>query len=304
MKTRIIMLAAFLLGSAFGAQAQSERTVEKSFVATTLSISNSFGDVNITTHGGSKIEMTVVITVNNEKPSEAAKQLDDINISVKESGGRVDVVTKNEIKQTKGCNSFRINYTVKMPESTNLIVKNSFGNTTIASVKGSLDVKQQHGDCYIGSATGQNNKIQVQFGRLNGALITNADVDVQHGNSTLSKLKNVSFKQQFGTLKVTEIEGEVRVNTSHGAFKVENVLPGLNLLNVTSQFGAVELANVPKDGYRIDLDGSFSTFKYSSAFTVIESEKDFNDESYSLQGKGVGEKLIKINASHGSVKVY
>jgi hypothetical protein len=304
MKTKIITFAAFILGSALTVVAQSEKTVEKSFSATTLAITNSFGDVNITTHGGSNIEMTVVITVNNEKPADAAKQLNDINIQVKEAGGRVDVITKNEVKQTKGCNSFRIDYSVKMPESTNLIVKNSFGNTTIASVKGNLDVKQQHGDCYVGSVTGATNKIKVMFGRFNGALITNADVDVQHGNSTLSKLKNVNFKQQFGTLKVTEIEGELRVNASHGAFKVETVLPGLTLLDVTSQFGAVELSNVPKEGYRIDLDGSFTSFKYASTFTVIETEKDITSESHSLQSKGGGEKLIKINASHGSVKVY
>ncbi len=304
MKTKIATLVMLALASMVQLRAQEEKTVQKSFAASTLSINNSFGDVDVTTYVGSKIEMTVVISVTSSSKSSPAKELDKINIEVKEIGNRVDVSTKNEISNQKGVREFRIDYTVKMPENTNLIVKNSFGNTTVARVKGTLEIRQQHGDCYVGEAIGANNTIKVQFGRLNGGAISNADVDVQHGNSTIASFNNVEARQQFGNMKVGELQGVIKVNASHGSFKSDRVLPALTRLTIESQFGAVELSEVPKQGYRIDLSGSFSTFKWPDHMKVIESEKEITSASYQIQSQNGGEKLIDIHASHGSVKIY
>ena len=125
MKTQIATLLLLALTSVGQLRAQEEKTVQKSFTASTLSITNSFGDVDVTTYAGTKIEMTVVICLTSSSKTNSLKELEKINIEVKETGSRVDVVTKNEINNQKGVREFRIDYTVKMPENTNVIVKNS-----------------------------------------------------------------------------------------------------------------------------------------------------------------------------------
>lgn len=303
MKTRLLMLAAFI-AMASAAAAQTNKTIEKVASAQTLSIQNSFGDVNVHTHAGKNIEVTVEITVSNTG-KDPSKLLEMIDVEVKETPGKLELITRNKITNQKGQNQFSIDYTVRMPEPTNLYIKNSFGNTTIAKVSGTLNINQQHGDCYVASASGNANDIHVQFGRLNGASIANGNVEVQHGATTIARLSNITVRQEFGALRITEVKGKMTVDASHGSVKIDNVLPELTSMDVRSQFGSVEIGNVPQQGYRIDFDGDFTTFKYPAYMKAVEVNKDMTSESYKLQCNGAEpEKVIKVRASHGSVKIY
>lgn len=293
-----------LFANSLPAQDVTKR-IEQSHQAHSLSITNSFGKVEVQSHGGDRIDVVVEISVSGNPKLSSQKWLDQVTIVTTEKDGKVELITKSYLGNQKGVKNFSVNYTVRMPENTHISVRNSFGNTSIARSTGTVDVNQQHGSCYIGEALGKDNQIKVTFGSLTGNTIAHADINVQHGSTTLQSVSHASLKQQFGSVKLTQVSGEVRINATHGSVRIEEVTPATTLLDLVSQFGSVELEKVPERGFRIDLEGQFTSFKWPDHFDVREkNEASVHNASYALESdKGPTPSRIKINASHGSVRI-
>ena len=275
--------------------------------AGSLSISNSFGDINIESFSGSKIEVEVTVTVEAKKLDDTWKYLDKIKIDVSESGNEVRLKTINEINGGNKIREFSIDYDVKVPEGTSLKIRNTFGDLYIQGTGGELDINVQHGDARIGKATLASEHIQelsVQFGDLRVEEVHNANVRVQHGDFIIERLHGGEVDLGFGDGRIEHLSGEVRLDVSHSELEVEHIDDALERMDGTFQFSEFSLTGVGNGDFEIDAEGSFTDFDMRGNFDVVEREEGINSESYRLfTGDKESAKKIRLRGSHSDLNI-
>jgi hypothetical protein len=306
MKRMKYLISTGLLLIAFVAFGQKEDQVKKSFNvggAGSLSIANSFGDVNITPYSGSVIDMEITITLETKNTSDYQKYRDMIRIEAKEEGNNVSVRTINEMKGGNKVTKFSIDYEVKVPARTNINVKLTFGELKIDGSDGVLDLNVQHGDCYVGKAPANGHEISIQFGDLRIDEIGSAELDIQHGDLDVDRLTLNELEIQFGDAKIETLAGTGEIDIQHGDMRIENLATDMGDLEVEIQFGDLRIGGVSDGNFEIDMSGSFTDFSWDGSYNISERKKEINSESYMMEttsGSGTKSRL-RIEASHSDV---
>jgi len=309
MKTIYTLLAVALLsiGTLLG---QTEKKVNNSFntgETGSLSIKNSFGDIDIESFDGDRIEVEVTITVETRNQKDVQKYLDRIRIDVSESGNDVSLRTINEMNGGNRVKEFSIDYDVKVPRKTSLEIRNTFGDLTIESSEGLINIDVQHGDASIGRVQEVENKqheLRVQFGDLKVDEISGADVRVQHGDFIIDKLYNGEIRLSFGEGNIEELAGRISLDIQHSEIEVDEILKELEDLDVQLQFSEFKASGFENSDYEFDMEGSFTDFDFRGDFSVKQRDKGMNSESYLMySGSESGAKKVRIRGSHSDVNI-
>ncbi len=309
MKATYALLAVFLL-SINTLIGQTEKKVNNSFnvgEAGSLTIKNSFGDIDIESFDGDKIEVEVTITVETRNQNDVQKYLDKIRIEVNESGNDVSLRTINDMNGGNRVKEFSIDYDVKVPRKTSLEIRNSFGNLTIESSEGNLNVDVQHGDASIGKVSSAGDKfheLRVQFGDLKVEGIGNVEIRVQHGDFMIENLNGGDIDLSFGEGNIERLSGRVNMDIQHSEIMIEEVHSDLQNMDVELQFSDFKASGFENSDYEFDMEGSFTDFDFRGNFTLKQREKGMNSESYLMySGSEPGAKKVRIRGSHSDVNI-
>lgn len=313
MKTKLYLIAlSFILISATHAQEENNRSERFNFSNTEkLKIDNSFGDVNVQTYGGQMIDILVEITITTKTEKDIDKIFDKIKIKTTETKELITVVTENKMNGSNSVKSFRIDYTVKLPEGTDLEIVNRFGDVTVSQTSGKINLDVQHGSCFVTQATAKGNQAKVQFGDLKMDYADGSTIKVQHGDLRVTEVINSKINVQFGDSKIERITGTGDFNIQHGDLRIDHMQNGLTNLQITSQFSDIKLGNILGSSYTIDLDGSFTDFSWDGVLKsskgdirILTQKKDFTNTNIQLEAgtETTPKNKITVKSSHGSVK--
>ena len=305
-----------------------------------LKISNQFGKVQVNTSSGSQIIVKVNVTVEASSTSKAKALLDAIQINESISDGVIYIRTSMDNKdkgnswKSKGKTKMDINYTITMPPSFPLELKNRFGDTYISDFSGPLIVSVAHGDLRTAQLTGEKEKnIRVQFGDLDVKRLqkgkirishgdveveqgnqvevkssfgdvalgtfSNLNVDSQHGDVVIRKVEQVEIDCDFGDTKVGYVGKSLTSDTSHGDVRVENVGNNCQSVQAEAQFGDVRLGGLKNCEF--DISASFGGLKASQS-NINFSNKEKSSTKRRYEGTmGSGGMQVKVTSAHGDV---
>lgn len=290
MKLRAILLGTLFLAFAAIAEAQSVKNVHHTFDAdesTTLSIRNSFGEIDIEPYEGSKIEVDITISIEPKNGKKLEEYFEKVKIEVNESGNLVSLRTINDLnKGSWKVKNFDVDYSVRIPKGTNLKLVNSFGDIKIHGADGYVDINVQHGDCYIAEAGPERNMLRLSFGDLRIKNIGNADIRVQHGDMSLGKVGEVDIELQFGDGTIEYLDGNGKMRVSHGEMNIQKINNSIENLFIDAQFSDIEIGGVDGGDFILDMSGSFSDFDFDSSWYTKKKIKDYNTEEYLIFTKG------------------
>ncbi|MFM6925482.1 MAG: hypothetical protein ACKOU7_08270 [Ferruginibacter sp.] len=269
------------------------KSVNKSYNVSSsdkLNIENSFGAVKVTTWDRNEIKVDVAIEVSANTESLAQKMLDRISVSDGKSGNEISFKTSmKDVNNSKGeKSSMEINYTISMPASNGLTVKNDFGSTVIPDFRGEVDLTSKFGSLTTGNLSSIKN-IHVEFGKANLANITSAPVTIKFSKAVISKLS--------GAIKLNlEFCNSVRLN-------LDNSLTSLDL---KTSYSTVNLK--PSGGLQAsyNISTSFGSFKNTSDVKLSSDEEDGDNRGpkfdYEYSGKsGSGNVPVKVKSSFGKI---
>jgi hypothetical protein len=283
-------------------QAQSGKTFQENYSgaqAKELSITNSFGLIEVTTHEKNEIEIFVEIDVVAKRESEQKKALDRINIDVRQMGERLGLSTRNDLN---GINTTKmeINYKVKIPSTTNLRIQNSFGDVRIYGGEGTLVLKIQHGDAYVASRTGTGHQLKIQFGDLRVEDVNGAEIEVSHGDLEADKLNDVQVLLQFSEGSVDLMGGNSMVDVRHSELKIRDLSSKLSTLRLKAQFSDINIDQGAWDTFEMKLNGSFTDFSFPSGLNVVNREKSMHSNSYHILPANPRAEIF-VDASHSDI---
>ena len=263
-----------------------EKTVKKEFVVNSdalLKVSNSYGNLNITSWNENKVVIEVHITVNGNNEEKVSDKLNGITIAI--DGTRSIVSAKTLFNENKsswnwgwGNNSnvnMQIDYNIKVPVKNSVHLNNDYGSITLDRIDGHAKISCDYGRLEIGELHGRNNELNFDYtskstigyiksGKIkadySGFTIDKAedlDINSDYTNGTISKMQNLTYHNNYGKIEVNEVNNvdgngdyiNVKLGTVHG-----NV-------DITSDYGGIQIGNMAADANNLTIRSDYTGVK-------------------------------------------
>jgi hypothetical protein len=279
----------------------------------TTALYNKYGKVEVKTWSENKVKINVNIVVVANNESEANKTFDRINVNFMSTYGYVKAETMISNSSSSSWNfswdgfwgnnhcaqDYKINYEVYMPPANNLDLKNSYGNSYLASYNGKLTAEIKYGDI---KSTDMSNDVDLVLAYGNGTFNSLRDLklDVSYGKLDLEYAKNVSAETKYseldyfnvGDLRIVSMYDEIAVGTAN-TMKVQTKYSDLKLgkiqnLYLTSQYTDTKVDQL---GQNIDADLNYGDLTIASLHDKFQSVK-FNGNYADL-------KIVPFSAGQG-----
>lgn len=258
----LLPVMAFANDSKMSGKHTKEKKIEKEFDVNKnalLHIDNRYGNVDISSWNQNRIEIEVTITTNGNNEQEVQKRLDEISVEFEASSSRVSAVTSIANQRSnwtfwgsKSSNvNMKINYSIKMPVSNSLDIKNHYGAISLNRLNGDTTLSCNYGSFIIGELNGATN--QLAFDYTNGATIgyvKNATINADYSEYVINKAENITYKGNYSRAELMEIVSDLDFNSSYGRV---NVGKATNVIGrsryVTTAFGEIS--------HSLDLDSNY-----------------------------------------------
>ncbi len=300
----ILLISTFSYG-------QDDTLITKSFEVNKgaiLSITNTFGDVVIDPYQGSTIEVSIRISGSDMKSKRVDDLMEKIEIITSQKDNKV-VLRTDHGQSSKisfgGTRKLTVDYTVRIPAATNLIVLNMFGDIRISGTDGNVFVKSQHGDCTLGAIKGKTNKVNLMFGDLRIADVSDVEIEMQHGDIKAGKMSNVNCNHMFGDVRIESLGGESLIKLQHGDTRIERLAADLTRFNLEIMFGDAAINDLSNGSYKVLFDGQFGDFSSGNSLVTKVKEEQINRSHYVLESKENSGALIPVTISiqHGDLRL-
>lgn len=341
----LLILPAALLAHEGEAQKYSkQKSIKKAYIVNAdagIDISNSYGNVYVTTWAEDKIELDILIKVSSDKEDWAIKKLDDINVDIEAlkslvtartvfSNGAGKVSTKN--------NSIEINYTIKIPKNGSVKINNKYGDIITTDLFAATNFKCQYGKITLGKLNGSNNVIDIEYcskstvehlkagtisadySGLNmndfGNVVLNADYtdinfrdgnnlkyDCNYGKLKYGKVENIEGSGDYLSINIGEISSNLKVNTKYSKLTVDNVTAKAGDIQVNSGYTTVGISYNPAYAFDFDIKLKYANFRHDGDLEINSKEEKTTSKNYEGYYKKTGVNKITIVSDFGNVNL-
>ncbi len=303
-----------------------EKTIKKEFNVNSdalFKVSNSYGNLNVTSWNENKIHIEVHIKTNGNNEEKVQQKLDQITVDFDASNDLVAARTIfNKNKGGWGWNwgknnnvNMQINYTIKLPIKNNISLNNDYGNIILDRIDGHAKINCDYGRLDIGELRGRNNQLNFDYttksrigyinsGRIHadysGFIIEKAndlDITADYTSSVVNQMKNLKYSCDYGNIEIGEantIEGNgdyinVKLGTLHGN------------IDITADYGSLRISKMASDAGNINIRTDYTGIKigYDPQYFF---DFDISTEYAGLKGKEEFE--INISKEKSSEKYY
>lgn len=302
-----------------------------------LSINNKYGNVTMTTWDKNVIEIRVEIKVDGKDNNAVREKLNSISVEFSGTASNVSAVTKiNNMKGGKKTN-ISIHYTVKLPKTNSIEIRNQYGNLFLDELKGASNINVDYGNITVGKLHNSLNTlnldyvttakidyvksatVNIDYSKLDinkaEVLTLNADYtdvtlgevndlinNMDYGNLSVSKIDKVSNTADYTNVKIGTLTHSFVSSGDYGAISIQRVSKGFDKIIINSDYSGVSLGIDASAGYSIIGNMQYGDLKYPSNVTM--SKKIIKNTSSYYEGKaGNGSGTIEIKMSYGSAKI-
>jgi len=276
-----IVIALLISGHLALADSEKRKTINKSYQvssSTDLTFSNSFGKMHVETWDKNEVKVNIEVVVRASSDERAQKLLDKITIDIDDNNPKSELSYRTSINNNNSgrSSSFEVNYNLSVPKTSNLTLKNSFGDTYLDDHSGETELDVQYGNLKAGKLSGECD-VKLSFGS---------------GFSEIDAMPSGNLKVSYSKLSVEEM-GNVDVNSQFSTFTNESA----DRINLIAKYGEVEFGKL---NY-LDADVNFSGFELDEIHKSIVLDIDYGG-SIDIGIKKTVE-LVDIKSSFGPVNI-
>tara|TARA_R110000868_G_scaffold314216_1_gene575165 strand:+ start:6354 stop:7445 length:1092 start_codon:yes stop_codon:yes gene_type:complete len=294
-----------------------EKTIKKEYTVNSdalLKISNSYGNLNITSWNEDRITIEVHIKTTGDSEDKVQRKLDGIMVDFEANSNMVSATTIfNKDKNSWGWNwgntnnvNMQVNYTVKIPIKNSVNLNNDYGSIILDRIDGHAKINCDYGRLEIGELHGRSNQLSFDYtskstigyinsGKINadysGFTIERAgdlDIVADYTNATVKTMKNLSYVCDYGNVEIGEAANilgngdyvNVRLGVIHG-----NV-------DIKSSYGSVKIDKMAHDAKNLQISSDYTGIKIGYA-----PEYYFNFEIETEYANVSGKDDFEINIS-------
>ena len=259
MKTRMprfaVLATALMLTSTVANAETLQETIERTLpfaAGSLLELSNTNGDVDITTWDRAEIQIEAYKKVKASNGDRARQAFEDLEVNIHESSAGVSVETEYPKSKSGwwGNVSSSVRYSIRVPQRADLVIETVNGKVFIEGVHGRIDLETTNGGVKAEDAGGSvtarttNGGIDIElrefkadedmdFRTTNGSITLTLPSDIQANLS--ARTTNGSVQTDFpitvqGTFRKNRLEGEINgggasieLKTTNGSIRIREL---------------------------------------------------------------------------------
>jgi hypothetical protein len=300
------LISLFLISSTISAD-EVRKEFHKEYTAgtKTLEISNKYGDVVIQSWDKDQIVIDVKITVDMSNRDRAQSFLDKIDVQFSEGTNVISAKTVIEdnfnFSGWGDSKRFRIDYNIKMPVGTDLLLSNKYGNTDIDELHGLMDLDIKYGNITAGKLTRGNIKplsqLNLAYGKgtidetgwlnLTERYVGSMEIaksqailldskyskimlgetssmvgESKYDNIKIETIKNLVLQNGYTEVNIGELTKKLNYSGSYGSFSIDRIPAGFESLDVETHYMGVKLGIEESASYKLEAKVTYGGLKY------------------------------------------
>ncbi|MFO7617518.1 MAG: hypothetical protein R6V75_09725 [Bacteroidales bacterium] len=330
----LVLLAATIAGVKAQTATKEIRKEFNTTSASVLVIDNQFGKLTVEPWDQNKVVIEVKIETKASDKAKADKLLERIQVDISESGSKILAKTRIEDKTVtrdgdkNESRSFSIDYLVKAPKSIKAELSNQFGDVSLGTLTGPVDLSVQFGSLNAVGLLGAETNIELQFvGKATIGELANASLEVQYSSPLkITKAGKLSIEAQFSTLEIGSVEvleietanskvviemlmQSLSFEGSMGSLDVKSVDAGFRSIEAEQNMGEITLRIDPKAGYTLNAVSAMGSINVPDGFKADPGAKSKDREIPGVSAKkvtgtyGSGSSKINLEVNMGSIRI-
>ncbi|UOB17242.1 hypothetical protein [Abyssalbus ytuae] len=334
---KITFILLIITGCKVYAQETASKKIEKEYAfinAGKIYLENKYGDITI--NGWEKDSLYIIINVvsSHKKKDNAVNLLQRVEFDIDKAGDFISI--QSEIsdknlsffaKHFNKVNPFdfdksnlQIDYTVFLPEYTEINIQNKFGDIIITDWKGELEAKLEHGDIWINDEINTVN-LEMKFGKLRAKWIKYSHLDIKNGNVDIEQSENLRIKSSGSDFNIENVDkmelysskdeikimnaGNISGNIDFSDVLIENISDQVDLTMNLADLAVYHVINkdavvkIEQESSNISINITGLAFKFSAMMEqgLIRIPKSFSDIKTEIIDES--KKVRTINARYG-----
>lgn len=302
-----------------------EKTIKKEYDVNSdalLKVSNSYGNLNITSWNENRILIEVHIKTSGNNKEKVIKKLENITVDFEATSSMVSAKTIfNKNKSSWGWNwgnnnvNMQINYTIKLPVKNSVHLNNDYGNIILDRIDGYAKINCDYGRLEIGELWGRNNNLNFDYtskssiGFINSGEIKadysgftiekagDLTVKADYTNATIEQMENLQYSSDYGNLEVAE------ANNIQGAGDYINVKLGTihGDVDINADYGSLRIKEMAEDAGNLRINSDYTGIKigYSPQYNF-----DFEIKTQHARVSGKDDFEINISTEKSNNRYY
>lgn len=304
-----------------------EKSIKKEYSVSAdalLKVSNSYGNLNITSWNENRIVIEVSIKVNGNNEDKVQEKLEEITVEFEASNSMVSARTifdnnKSSWNWNWGNNNnvnMQIDYNIKVPIKNSVHLNNDYGSIILDRIDGHAKISCDYGRLEIGELHGRNNELNFDYtskstiGYINSGKISadysgftidkagSLEINADYTNSTIKTMDNLSYSCDYGKIdigSVNNLEGNgdyinVKAETVRGNVMINADYGGIQIGQMTADAGNISI-NSDYTGIKIGYHPDYYfTFEISTEYAGLSGKEDFE---FSISREKSSEKYYK-----------
>ncbi len=297
----LTLLVLFCAATMHAQDTEKHRTINKAFAVrpnTKIQIENKYGSIEVHNWEKDSVKFEINISVVGDKIAKVLKTFEYIDVELFESKSYISAKTVFENDKNsfwtditdltnsilKGGNSSEINYTVYMPKSNPLEIRNKFGNVYLDNRLAASVINISDGDLKANNFSGD---LELHFSNGTAYLdkINNAYIESNYAEFSIIEVDELTLDSKSSTIRCDKI-GVLNLNSKRdklylgelsvvkGEFSLSFV--GLDYLtkelSLKTNFGDMIIGQVTNNFNLINISGRntaiSSTFKNDASFNI------------------------------------
>ena len=257
-----------------------EKTISKTFEVNNdalLSVTNSYGNVNVYLWDENKIAIQVQIKVSGNNDKKVTDRLNDIEVSFEATSNKVAAITEINGKNWQGNNnlSYEINYVVKIPKNGNVDLNNKYGNISIDKLNGNLALNCKYGSLFLGQLNGKSNNVVIAYSQ----------------NSTITSVDKLNLNSQYSEVEIQK-GNQINIDGNYNTFEFQSV----GSLNMSSNYTKLKTTTTSKSV----ISGNYLTLKLGEIGNSTTIKSNYSDIQLGAN-KNTDSILVDGNYTHTKI---
>ncbi len=251
-----------------------------------LELNNKYGNIYIENNRTDSVIVSADIWVEGNS-DRAQRLLNNINVTVNQSGSTVSAVTSIE-NMNNGNNEFSIDYHIAVPADRELAVIQKYGTVNMKDLTGKGNFEIKYGELNGQKLLSPDLTLDVAYSKVNIEAVKDLSLVLRYSKFKLEKGANLKFETRYSGMTITDCT-QLEADSKYDSYSVENV----NALTVNAMYTGFKVEKLNTKLNLINGYGGFTVKAIPAGFESITIENKYagiklgiaSGAAYHLNGK-------------------
>lgn len=285
-----------------------------------LALDNKYGRVNINTWNKNEVKVDVQIKVGASDDETAQKLIDAISISDSKDGNTVSFRTNfgngnssiwNLFNNMNDRHRAEVNYTVYMPSTMSLDLRNRYGSTSLPILSGKVTIDNAYGSLVARALTNPSNEFNFHYCEVNIEEVKGCDLNLSYGSLKLGTVGRLEANVNYAPIDIEKLNNSGAINAKYGGgVKIGEISKALKSLDIDSKYSSVNIGLRGDENFDFDVTVKYGSFNFDENRLKVTSKSPDDSRGYrptknyrGYAGNSNSNNKININTTYQSVKL-